>query len=317
MCKVRRFIVFFMAILVCCGSVMTAQRRADYVKYIDSHKDMALQCEKKYGVPASITLAQALLESDAGKSRLAVNANNHFGIKAFHWAGEVFYLGDSTVENAYRKYATVDVGYDDHAKFLKGRRYKKLFTLDKNDYVGWANGIRECGYAEDTIYAVKLIRIINTYELYKLSDENAVQIVETPKKVTPAPKKLAETTVAQTAVAKPVGKRAVKSKWGIYYAVAQSGDTYASVAKEFSMSPQKLVKYNDERNINVAIKPGTTIYLSPKLTKAKDAKTYKICRGDRLWDIAQKYGVQMQSLMEMNGIDDPNHIELGATLKLQ
>ncbi|MBR5102673.1 MAG: glucosaminidase domain-containing protein, partial [Muribaculaceae bacterium] len=267
--KLQRFITLFIAIVACFVSATYAQRRADYNKYIESYKDLALKCEKKYGVPASITLAQALLESDAGKSRLAVNANNHFGIKAFHWVGEVYFLGDSTVENAYRKYPSVDMGYDDHAKFLKGRRYKKLFSLDKNDYVGWANGIRECGYAEDTIYAVKLIRIINLYELYKLSDEKAKPITDAPKVTTPAKSTTpANTATASTAAgAKPVGKREVKSKWGIYYAMAQSGDTYASVAKEFSMSAKKLINYNDERNINVAIRPGTIIYLSPKLTK--------------------------------------------------
>ena len=144
--------------------------RQDYLDYIERYKRVALQYERDYGVPASITLAQGLLESYAGKSRMAQEANNHFGIKAYHWQGEVYGGSDSTgTRVGYRKYGAPEDSFLDHAKFLKGPRYSVLYQLDVTDYRSWAQGLRDCGYAEDVNYPSKLIAIIEKYELYALN----------------------------------------------------------------------------------------------------------------------------------------------------
>ena len=144
--------------------------RQDYLEYIERYKPVALQFEQEYGVPASITLAQGILESYAGKSRMAKEANNHFGIKAYHWKGEIYGKGDSLSSNVgYRKYGAPEDSFLDHAKFLKGPRYSILYELEVTDYRSWAQGLRDCGYAEDINYPTKLINIIEQYELYALN----------------------------------------------------------------------------------------------------------------------------------------------------
>ena len=140
-----------------------------YLDYIERYKQVALQSERDYGVPASITLAQGLLESYVGQSKMAVEANNHFGIKAYHWQGEVYGRSDSLGTVGYRKYGSPEDSFIDHAKFLNGPRYTVLYQLDVTDYRSWAQGLRDCGYAEDINYPAKLINIIEQYELYAIN----------------------------------------------------------------------------------------------------------------------------------------------------
>lgn len=142
--------------------------RADYKAYIEQYRTTALQHQQVFGIPASITLAQGLLESRAGKSGLAINGNNHFGIKDFNWKGEVLCYGDSTNMSCYRKYGAPEDSFLDHARFLKSKRYGRLYELDITDYRAWAEGLRECGYAEDPAYPQKLIGIIEQYRLHEL-----------------------------------------------------------------------------------------------------------------------------------------------------
>ena len=144
-------------------------KHQQYLDYIERYKQVAMQSAREYGVPASITLAQGLLESYVGKSKMAVEANNHFGIKAYHWQGEVYGRCDSLKQVGYRKYGTPEDSFLDHALFLKGPRYSVLYNFDVTDYRSWAQGLRDCGYAEDVNYPAKLIRIIEQYELYALN----------------------------------------------------------------------------------------------------------------------------------------------------
>lgn len=160
------FCLIFVLFSAISASAQTKQQR--YLDYIDRYKTVALQHEREFGVPASITLAQGILESSVGQSKMALEANNHFGIKAYHWNGEV-YGKDSLGSVGYRKYGAPEDSYLDHAKFLKGPRYSILYELDVNDYRSWAQGLRDCGYAEDVNYPAKLIRIIEQYELYSLN----------------------------------------------------------------------------------------------------------------------------------------------------
>ena len=153
----------------CALSAPAQTKHQRYLDYIERYKTVALQHEKEYGVPASITLAQGLLESSVGQSKMAQEANNHFGIKAYHWKGEVYGGCDSLNQVGYRKYGSPEDSFLDHAMFLKGQRYSILYEFDVTDYRSWAQGLRDCGYAEDANYPNKLIKIIEQYELYGIN----------------------------------------------------------------------------------------------------------------------------------------------------
>ena len=158
---------------VFCAFSATAQSKQQrYLDYIERYKTVALQHERQFGVPASITLAQGILESSGGQSKMAQEANNHFGIKAYHWKGEVYGACDSLGTVGYRKYGAPEDSFLDHAMFLKGPRYSVLYEFDVTDYRSWAQGLRDCGYAEDANYPAKLIKIIEQYELYSLNGGN-------------------------------------------------------------------------------------------------------------------------------------------------
>ncbi len=140
--------------------------------YIYGLSDIAKDEMRKYGIPASITMAQGILESGSGKGRLSVKANNHFGIKCHDWTGAKIYHDDDAKQECFRKYNNVKYSYRDHSLFLTSRkRYMDLFQLDKDDYKGWAKGLKKAGYATDKKYPQKLISLIERYELYKLDAE--------------------------------------------------------------------------------------------------------------------------------------------------
>lgn len=142
--------------------------------YIAVYKDIAVAEMNQYGIPASITLAQGILESGSGKGRLAVKANNHFGIKCHDWTGAKIYHDDDRSQECFRKYRDANTSFRDHSEFLANRkRYAKLFELDKDDYKGWAKELRRAGYATDRKYPQKLISLIERYELYKFDDKSS------------------------------------------------------------------------------------------------------------------------------------------------
>jgi len=161
------FCLFFTVFSAFWAPAQTKHQR--YLDYIERYKSVALQHEREFGVPASITLAQGILESSVGQSKMAREANNHFGIKAYHWKGEVYGGGDSLGTVGYRKYGAPEDSYLDHAQFLRTSRYSVLYEFDVKDYRSWAQGLRDCGYAEDKDYPDKLITIIEQYELYALN----------------------------------------------------------------------------------------------------------------------------------------------------
>lgn len=140
--------------------------------YIDSYSEIAKDKMRTHKIPASITLAQGILESGSGRGRLAVKANNHFGIKCHGWQGAKIYHDDDRSQECFRKYKKAETSYEDHSEFLTGRkRYADLFKLKPDDYRGWAKGLREAGYATDRKYPQKLISLIERYQLYKYDEE--------------------------------------------------------------------------------------------------------------------------------------------------
>lgn len=301
--KSIRFIFLICSFAVSCLSY--AQRIAVYQQYIDLYSDMAIDQMRRYKIPASITMAQAILESGAGRSYLATKANNHFGIKVSSgWNGGYVTRDDDRKNERFRKYKNVADSYEDHSKFLLKDRYKRLFDLDPLDYKGWARGLKACGYATLPTYANRLIDIIETYELHEL-DEDRHGLKRKKKK------KEIEYVAPQKHIVMLVnGKQCV---------VARQGDTWESIAKELKVSKRKLLKYNEMME-GYALPAGMNVFLEKKAKKA-DAKYkdywHKVKQGESMYGIAQYYGIRLENLYKMNFKDDSYLPIAGDLLKVR
>lgn len=270
-----------------------------YEEYIDRYSSLAVEHQDEFGIPASITLAQGLLESAAGRSTLATKANNHFGIKCHkEWKGKSVKRNDDAPNECFRKYNTVEESFRDHSLFLRRSRYQKLFKLDVTDYQNWAKGLRECGYATDPNYAARLITIIERYSLYTYDTESGRNSEETVAFI--------RDMLVRT--------HPVRRSRGLHYVVATPGDTYASIAKEFNLKPKKLMKYNDAGKDH-EIKAWEEVYLEEKLDDAPEGiASVTIGEGESLHSVAQCYGVKVKTIKDLNkkAKDEP-----GTVLKMR
>lgn len=299
---------FLLVWLLCCVSVgAQAQRRnAAYNKYIKEYAPLAIEQMNKYRIPASITLAQGLLESGAGRSTLASKSNNHFGIKCHGWKGKKVYHDDDAAGECFRAYGSVKDSYEDHSKFLKqGSRYAFLFKLKITDYKGWAKGLKKAGYATDRSYANRLITIIEDYELYKY-DSKGMSKREARRWEKLLKKKPWLANPHQTYLAN-----------GLVYVVARDGDTFRLLGGEFDISWKKLVEYNDLHK-QYTLEAGDIIYLKKKNKKAqKPYEQYIVRDGDSMHSISQKFGIRLKNLYKMNKCDDDYVPEVGDRLRLR
>lgn len=286
-----------------------AQRRnARYNEYIKRYAPLAVEQMKRYKIPASITLAQGLLESGAGQSVLARKSNNHFGIKCHrNWHGRKVYHDDDARGECFRAYGKVADSYEDHSKFLtSGARYAFLFKLKKTDYKGWARGLKKAGYATDPSYANRLITIIEDYDLYKYDNEGM------SKREARRWEKLIKK--------KPwlVNPHQVYIANGLAYVVARDGDTFQLLGGEFDISWKKLVKYNDLHK-EYTLEAGDIIYLKKKNKKADKGHTYYVVRdGDSMHSISQKFGIRLKNLYKLNAKDVDDYVpEVGERVWLR
>ena len=294
-------------ILLYVGMPVSAQRRNTlYNKYIKEYAPLAIEQMDKYKIPASITLAQGLLETGAGRSVLARKSNNHFGIKCHGWPGGKVYHDDDEKGECFRAYRKVEDSYEDHSQFLKnGPRYAFLFKLKITDYKGWAKGLKKAGYATDRSYANRLITIIEDYELYKY-DTKGMSKREARRWQKLLKKKPWLANPHRTYLAN-----------GLVYVVAREGDTFRLLGGEFDTSWKKLVKYNDLHE-EYTLEPGDIIYLKKKNKKAqKPYKEYIVRDGDSMHSISQKFGIRLKNLYKMNKLDGDYVPEVGDRLKLR
>lgn len=256
-----------------------------YQDYIDTYSDMAIEQQENHGIPASITLAQGLLESAAGNSRLAREGNNHFGIKChMDWKGDTMLRNDDAPNECFRVYESALQSFDDHSRFLLKKRYQSLFSLDPLDYKGWATGLKKCGYATDPNYAPRLIAIIERYALYLFD--------------TPGGRRAEEDALfIQSALA---SSHPVRKSRGLHYVIAAPGDNYASIAAEFNIDKKKLMTYNDvERDRK--IKDWEEVYLQEKHDDAPaGVESAVIGDGESIHSVAQRYGMKISSIKSLN-----------------
>ena len=297
-------------ILVCCVLVTTAyaqHRQTSYNNYIKQYAPLAVEQMKQHNVPASITLAQGLLESGAGLSTLSRKSNNHFGIKCGGgWRGRSVRANDDAPNECFRAYRKVEDSYEDHSLFLVGnQRYASLFKLKKTDYKSWARGLKKAGYATDPSYANKLITIIETYDLYKY-DNDGMSKREA--------KKWQKLLKKKPWLANP---HDVYIANGLAYVIARDGDTFQLLGGEFEIGWKKLVKYNDLQR-DYTLEEGDIIYLKEKNKKTvADVVYHEVREGDSMHSISQVYGVRLKTLYKLNVMADDHIPEVGERVWLK
>lgn len=297
-------LLFLLTSVVAQGQTKYSQRYADY---IDTYKDLAIEQMLRYDIPASITLAQGLLESAAGYSELATRGNNHFGIKCHGWEGRKMYFDDDASDECFRVYAGPRESYEDHSKFLRsGKRYASLFQLSKKDYRGWAKGLKSAGYATNPQYANQLINIIEQYKLYQYDNAKSYNKFITHHEPRAGVDGLSE------------GYHPIRMCNGNYFLVANAGDTFRSISQEVGVNYWKIAKYN-ERDKNDVLSKGDIVYLERKRTKADKAfknLPHIVKAGESMYSIAQKYGIQLKSLYKKNNLSPDYELQVGDILRV-
>ncbi|MEZ5014346.1 MAG: LysM peptidoglycan-binding domain-containing protein [Chitinophagales bacterium] len=295
-------------------SILAGQPSQVILDYIDTYKAIAVREMLDYKIPASITMAQGILESGAGQSELARESNNHFGIKCHSdWTGDKVYYDDDAKDECFRKYDKVEDSYRDHSEFLATRnRYASLFELKPDDYKGWAKGLKTAGYATNPKYADMLIKMIEDYQLYeldklgkddlkKLEKDNGTHLTDKEKEEQKE-KEPANTNTKEE-------KKKVHTSWGgyseqVFYfnriptLLAQPGDTPESIAKANHLRVEQFYTYNDMQP-GMSVQPGTKIYLQPKRKKGS-TKFHTVQSGETMWSISRDEGVRLDKLYAYN-----------------
>ena len=321
--------LFIIAVLVIGTMSSWAQKQnPTYLAYIEEWKAIAIQEQEDYGIPASITMAQALLESQAGQSELALNAKNHFGIKCTsEWFGGVYYHDDDSEGKCFRQYGNAAESFKDHSLFLKRTRYSTCFEIAVEDYEGWARRLRECGYATDPSYAPKLIKLIEDYRLDTLY--KTVSLTEHRPQAEPAdraqtkPKRPLKATIVHRSepimvihndpeppYVEPLTAKEERDSFflmhprkkcnGIQYVVAREEDTYANVAFRLNVRERDLREDNDALGRELA--KGDRIYLDSKKNTGEEPFVWSHT-GQSLWQLSQEVGVKIEAIQKWNELD--------------
>lgn len=279
-----------------------------YQTYIDQYRDLAIEEMLRYKIPASITLAQGILESGAGQSLLARKGNNHFGIKCHGWTGLKIYMDDDARQECFRAYKNAKQSYEDHSKFLTSNsRYQKLFRLKVTDYKGWARGLKECGYATSPTYADRLIGLIELYKLYEYDKARGYD------------KFMANNSGRRTNNASDGSLHAIHIYNKNYFLQARKGDTFESIGREIGISGKKIAKYN-ERDYNSRLVENELIWLKKKQKKADKAyegRLHRVKDGESMYSIAQYYGIRLKNLYKMNKLSPDYQLRVGDLLRLR
>ena len=291
----RTLVYLFIAL----GSISVVAQEATSEDYIRKYHKIAIDEMHAYGIPASITLAQGILESGNGNSDLAHKSNNHFGIKCHkNWSGRKVYHDDDAKNECFRKYRKVSDSYRDHSEFLKNRdRYAFLFDYKMTDYTAWAKGLKKAGYATHPEYAEKLINLIERFDLaqYDKASKSGKRKVKKPKRRD--------------------RKEIFKSENGLKYVLAETGDTYDIIATEQSLWMWELLAFNDcEKDQQLA--QGDLVYLEMKKKKS-NSEFYVVKEGETLHYISQLHGIQLAKLQYKNRLKKDQKIQVGQKLFLR
>jgi len=276
--------VFFMSGFYTFG--VFASRNISKTEYVKTYEVIAIEQMQEFKIPASIIMAQAVLESSCGNSPLAKKANNHFGIKCHtDWKGDKMYFDDDAKNECFRSYKTAEDSYMDHSLFLSGSaRYKSLFSLPLTDYKGWAKGLKASGYATNPNYAEDVIGIIEDLKLYELDKMEA-----TPFSLSVSP-----------------FSEHIKTYNDVSYVTAKKGDTYYRIAKTAGLTLMQLHAYNDFSKDKDFLKEGDIVYLEPKRNRSRTKEYIKLDRAMTMREISQQEAVKLTKLMRKNQCSSPD-----------
>ena len=286
-------------LIIALSSISVVAQEATSEDYIRKYHKIAIDEMHLYGIPASITLAQGILESGNGNSYLAYKSNNHFGIKCHkNWSGRKVYHDDDTKNECFRKYRKVSDSYRDHSEFLKNRdRYAFLFDYKMTDYKAWAKGLKKAGYATNPEYAEKLINLIERYDLaqYDKASKSGKRKIKKPKRRD--------------------RKEIYKSENGLKYVLAEAGDNFDIIATEQSLWMWELLAFNDcEKDKQLA--QGDVVYLEMKKNKSS-SEFHVVKEGESLHFISQLHGIQLAKLEYKNRLKKDHKIQVGQKLFLR
>lgn len=309
--KTILFLTFLLSFLSV--SAQTAQQKALADAYLQKFAGFAVEEMLRSGVPASITLAQGMLESSYGRSELAVNANNHFGIQAHGdaWKGLRYKYVDAGELREFRMYASVLDSYADHSDFLSGnKRYADLFKLEITDYKGWARGLKKAGYAEDAEYAQKLIRVVQMYGLDKYDRMTQVPVDDKKaeskkdKAVVVVVEKEEPLTERQRRTYRYTLSREMYSQNGVPFIYSAMGEHYSDIARQYNLFLREVLSFNDAAE-DCELPKGTVVYLQAKKNKAaKGYDEYVVEEGMGMREISQKFAVKMRKLCKINKVSE-------------
>ncbi|PIE84091.1 MAG: hypothetical protein CSA07_03830 [Bacteroidia bacterium] len=305
--------LFALLLLLALPAALRASLHSDRVAYREQYKDWAIEQMKLHGVPASITLAQGMLESGNGKSRLATQGHNHFGIKCHGWKGGKMYHDDDQRGECFRVYRSARNSFEDHSLFLRGaKRYAFLFDLPITDYKAWARGLKRAGYATDRRYAERLIEIIEQEGLSAY--DRGVEVEVRPPSEVSKPR-LSERD--SKFVIRLDGDREVYTRNRIDYIKVGPHDTYASLTRRLDMLPFELQRYNELPSRQLP-PPGTELYIQPKRRKAAHGnQSHVVEEGETVYSISQKYGMKTKWLRKRNHLAEREEPTVGQILYLR
>lgn len=304
--KLKGFLLFLIMINSQLLLAQPSEPIISRVQYIEMWKEEAVRQMVKHGVPASITLAQGILESGNGNSELAKYGNNHFGIKCHGWDGPGLYKDDDKPNECFRKYSSANESFEDHSLFLKNKsRYAFLFDLKTTDYKGWAKGLKKAGYATNPKYPDLLIKLIEQNNLAQYDNMSLPAIPENTN----------ENLLAISPESFSTNHQVKIHENNIRYIVVKEGDTFYKIAKEFEMGLWQLYKYNDFYT-NDFIQPGDIIFLQPQRRKSKN-KYYTVSKGETIKSISQSQGVKVKSILKKNKLSSDEDLNPGMKLKLR
>lgn len=290
----------FLAVAFVFSLTISAQQNQVTLDYIERYKDIAIGEMKSFGIPASITLAQGILESGNGLSELAQKSNNHFGIKChLEWKGKKTYHDDDEKGECFRVYDSPEESFIDHSKFLAERsRYTFLFEYKPTDYRSWAKGLKKAGYATNKKYPQLLIDLIERYDLHKYDLAKEEVLVSRESAIIKA---------------SDISLSANKVK----YIVAAAGDTYESIGLETEKTVDEILKYN-EISYDTPLREGQLLYLQTKRKKgSKDVPTYKVQSGQDMYWVSQKFAIRLDRLYKLNNMPAGTQAKVGQVLKLR
>ena len=328
--------ILLSGILLCISVQLGAQVRQTREEYISRYMPIAIAHMERYGIPASITMAQGILESDCGNSLLSMKSNNHFGIKCKrNWTGDKVYHDDDAKGECFRSYPSVEASYRDHAEFLDSQpRYDSLFAYSSDDYKSWARGLKAAGYATAPDYAQRLTRIIEENQLYLLDrpDGERLYASRMGRKVTDPEGWFADqSSVEPAAGASPAidpdnyrvtinahnGYNVYQTN-GVHYVLAKENDTFENIGRKFRLSPRNLRKFNDLKDKKAQPVPGEAVYIERKRKRWEGNSRHHICRqGETAYSVGQSYAIRTRSIEKLNKFRKDEELAAGREIRIK